>query len=610
MKKILSFVFFTFFIYLQAWGVKATPYPITYNQPDGTTVTVRIHGDEHFHYSTTLDGMLVVNTGKGVYVAKINDNNELVATNVLAHNADMRSDNEIELAKQQDLNKYINTAKAATARAKALVVEQDLKVFPHLGNPHVLVLLADFKDCKFTVADPVKNFDQYLNASGHGEGALKPFKNDEGISHDEDMNYGSVAEYFYCSSMGKFRPVFDVADGIVHLSQEVSYYGGDNSGNNGDRMDRFIPEVINYANNNFNIDFSKYDSNDDGYCDLVYVIFAGQGENTGGASSTIWAKSSSTNIGTFNGKRIGRYGVSCELASNVQSISGIGVLCHELSHTMGMPDFYYTYTNDAISDQGMEYWSVMDWGMYLPGWKKNAGAGTCPRSYTAWERSDMDWFEITPITSDGHYTLYPLNRSNGNAFKVVNPNNSSEYFILENSQQEEWCTALFGHGLQITHVNYNRSDFSLGANNVNNIFKHPRMVVVPADGRINSSYNDVSFTQMKESAKGDLFPGARNTTDVSREHGLPNFDWFTSKPGQYISTATPTYPNYLKIYNITETEDGKVEFDIILDTTTGMNSITADDNKAKGNKTYNLQGQEVDDSYHGIVIKNGKKFRK
>jgi len=43
-------------------------------------------------------------------------------------------------------------------------------------------------------------------------------------------------------------------------------------------------------------------------------------------------------------------------------------------------------------------------------------------------------------------------------------------------------------------------------------------------------------------------------------------------------------------------------------TSTGISSIEA--TSAQNGKTYNLAGQQVSDSYKGLVIKNGKKYVK
>lgn len=45
--------------YSPAYAVRAFPGAVTVTQADGTTLTIRIHGDENFHYTTTSDGYLI-----------------------------------------------------------------------------------------------------------------------------------------------------------------------------------------------------------------------------------------------------------------------------------------------------------------------------------------------------------------------------------------------------------------------------------------------------------------------------------------------------------------------------------------------------------------------
>lgn len=49
-------------------------------------------------------------------------------------------------------------------------------------------------------------------------------------------------------------------------------------------------------------------------------------------------------------------------------------------------------------------------------------------------------------------------------------------------------------------------------------------------------------------------------------------------------------------------------FKYTLGTPTGITSLNAA--SAKASATYNLAGQQVSDSYKGVVIKNGKKYVK
>ena len=53
-KEFLAFALVT--ISLHIWAVPATPYPIEMTQPDGTTLTVFLHGDEYYSYYSLPDG--------------------------------------------------------------------------------------------------------------------------------------------------------------------------------------------------------------------------------------------------------------------------------------------------------------------------------------------------------------------------------------------------------------------------------------------------------------------------------------------------------------------------------------------------------------------------
>ena len=67
-----------------AHATPADPTPAKVTQPDGTTVTVQLHGDEFFNYLTTLDGYTVVKNKAGYYTYARLDGNQLVASDRIA----------------------------------------------------------------------------------------------------------------------------------------------------------------------------------------------------------------------------------------------------------------------------------------------------------------------------------------------------------------------------------------------------------------------------------------------------------------------------------------------------------------------------------------------
>ena len=217
MKKILFI--FTFILFTTAsWAAKAYPLPITITQADGTPLTIILRGDEHYHWYMTKDGALLCRQGNAYYVAAVEADGSLTATKQLAHNKDLRSDVERELISKQDRIAFSTRVKAKSARRRASIEEDLLSeqtLFPHSGTPKAVVILAEFQDTPFTITNPRRSFEQYLNGKGRSEN----YDNGEG------SNLSSVAQYFSDMSFKKFIPQFDIY-GPVKLPNSLKYYGG------------------------------------------------------------------------------------------------------------------------------------------------------------------------------------------------------------------------------------------------------------------------------------------------------------------------------------------------------------------------------------------------
>ena len=65
-------------------AARAFSEPYSVIQPDGTTLTLTLHGDEHGHWTMTSDGVLVVDSKRGYFVAAIDSEGQLTATELLA----------------------------------------------------------------------------------------------------------------------------------------------------------------------------------------------------------------------------------------------------------------------------------------------------------------------------------------------------------------------------------------------------------------------------------------------------------------------------------------------------------------------------------------------
>lgn len=583
----LTLIVTSLLISVAVWGVKVNPGPSVVTQSDGTKINIYAHGDANNHWYTTSDGVLLYHEGFDYYVAEIDAEGNLVPTTQLAHEMSSRSEAEKALVSKQNRKLFFDkSVKRNVSRAPHKEpIADDHTLFPHSGSPRAIVILAEFTDSVFKDADPKSVFEEYLNADvisrTVGNGTVS-------------RNYGSVKKYFTEMSFGAFTPQFDVY-GPVQLSHNLKYYGEGK-----DRMDRLIPEVCQLADQE--IDFSQYDQNNDGKVDLVYIICASYSQSfTANSTDCIWPKSGSAanygkvKFGTYDGKDVYRFGIHTELNGYPHAfpqpyrINGIGLFCHEFSHCMGLPDIYpTTVAAQAALNPAMEYWDLMDGGEYVYN-------GYYPTEYTAWEREAMGWFTIDTLktTDKGRVTLENIN-SGGKAYRIINENSEEgkEYLILQYIENEGWNTRLPGHGMLISHVDYDAYAFSLEDNSVNNTTGHSRFTIIPADGEYISFYdNDRSDDYYKLSMAGDPFPGTANTTE------LLTIPWYTGD-----DTSKP-------ILNIVE-ENGKVSFDYIEDTSTAIMDIQR--NTVMGDRIYTIDGVRVDSNIEslkkGLYIINGKKY--
>ena len=76
-----------------AQAVPADNAPGKVRQPDGTTLTVCLHGDEFFNYLTTIDGYTVVQNKAGYYTYARLDGDRLVASDHIARDQRSAADN-------------------------------------------------------------------------------------------------------------------------------------------------------------------------------------------------------------------------------------------------------------------------------------------------------------------------------------------------------------------------------------------------------------------------------------------------------------------------------------------------------------------------------------
>lgn len=559
MKKILLSLCFAI-VSLGVFAVKAITAPITIIQSDGTPITVLLHGDEDFSWYTDVNGNILERHGNDF--------------------------TKIAMSKEEFF------AKAQRAHSKNIVRRIPIGTrtpayFPHVGSPKALVILVQFPDTSatdstshFSAADPKKTFNDYLNARGK--------LTDYGLR--EGRNFGSVYQYFNDMSGGMFKPQFDVVGPYTMIRPE-SYYGQNSSSHRDINIRELVIDACTAAD--ADVDFSKYDNNGDGTADLVYIIYAGYSESNGAPEDAIWPQAFSVNDGNFDGVKIGFSGVNnelnfypgCVLSPPYKRINGIGLFCHEFSHTLGLPDLY---SGLAVDNQEMEYWDLMDGGEYTDN-------GYTPTPYTPWEKEVMGWTTLKPLADDSvKVTLAP-----DSALKINST--TSQYVILHNIQNKGWARKLFGHGMLVYRIDYGtRTSVNMG-DMPNKTSGKPGVTIIPADSLLISSYNVdrnmYTNQQYFESQAGDPFPGSQNVDSLLQ---------FTLNDGVVINKP---------LYKITEEASGDISFYYLkrpsTGTSTGVNAINVVPDYADS-RIFTIDGRFVGTDMSvlpkGVYIINHKKI--
>lgn len=620
MKKLILSLSFALLGITSLFAAKACSGIVQIALADGTEVSARLYGDEHFHYYMMLDGTPLKKNAEGKYVVSTKD--ELQARRRLTTRA---------TSNESSIGLGIGSTRATG------IGSDTPSYFPHTGSPKALVILVQFQDVKFKSADPVATFNHYLNAGMEEEA---PAADAAIYSTDPSAtNYGSVKQYFTDMSMGQFTPQFDVV-GPVTMSQNSAYYGKDLSDTDY-RYRQMISEActliaqgkvdlltaqgkvgnqIAQSQASSKLNFADYDSDGDGYVDLVYIIYAGYSQSWGDNSDDcLWPKSGTATFFKYDangnqtgqilkldGKYISRFGINNELnqtpadkdSEGRDYLNGIGLFCHEFSHTLGFPDLYDT--NGDYNDQCPDYWDLMDGGEYT-------NNGYCPTPYSPWEKEMMGW--SAPITLAANepqqLTLEPYNE-NSKSYKIEAERNG-EYLLLENIPSTGWYQHLYGDGMLVWRIDYADKSYVNLLDFPNNTLGKPRVMIVPADGQqlysllCGNGDNSPTMEEWETSMRNDLFPAygiGENGKDI---------DCLTSVKLNH-STLT-TRP----LYNIKKDEaTGIVTFDYLKDfSATGIeNALIAPGADNRPIEYFDLEGRKIAHPQKGhlYVTNKGKKL--
>ncbi len=570
MKNIRLFLTVTLLMVVTiVMAVPADPTPVTVSQPDGSNVTLVLRGDEWLHFITTVDGYTVMKNSDGYYVYAVLGKEGLTPSKTIAHDADNRSGDEwsflagitkYQVPKMSEETVQQRKEENRRRQAKLYAARRDAK--HTYENFRGLVILVEFNDMSFSRDDFKELITDMINKKDY-------------TGFDSEVFTGSLRDYFYDNSNGKFEPQFDIA-GPYQI--DYSQYDG------GARATMIMRAVVDSAD--VDVNFQDYDSDGDGVVDVVYFLFAGYDASYfGNDNRLLWPHESYLYDYVDNhrvtivkdGVGLSTYACSTELYGwqdnpNTVKINGIGTMCHEFSHALGLPDFYDTgYTHS---------YHPGDWSVMANGGSRNYGR--TPVGYSLYERWALGFCdEPETISKDDDYTLPPLYQEQ-KGYRINTPN-ENEFFLLENRQQKlfKWDKKLPGSGMLVFRVD--RSDLNpWNINTVNNDSTHLCYELLRANGWQNYDSNY------------DAFP-SKDKTSLSSYTSPANLKTWDGKD------------NDLAINDI-QMNGNLITFHLTDLTVDAIPTISLGDEDTPSGNVYNLNGQRVTDNYKGIIIAGGKKM--
>ena len=306
------------------------------------------------------------------------------------------------------------------------------------------------------------------------------FSHYQNLFNGSETGANTVYNYFRQASYGKMSwtsVFFPAASGDAIVSYQAQHnrgyyeykssinsegYDADNATEMAARERALVKEIIAYIAENMPAE-AVIDANDDGIVDNLTIVLSGSSAIS--AKNLLWPKRvdlvSATNEFMINGKKVVGYILTFDRSNGFDLLRNIpintGVLCHEMSHSLGTYDLYHA--NDNLNPVGV--WDLM---------ANNQETAQNMTVYTKWRY--CKWLEeeygsngIPEISTPGTYTLNPVGSATPDkiAYKIK-PVGHDEYFVLEYRKKEGFDANLPESGIIIYRINPNQSGGNVNYN--------------------------------------------------------------------------------------------------------------------------------------------------
>jgi M6 family metalloprotease-like protein len=397
------------------------------------------------------------------------------------------------------------------------------------------------QDRRLSLPSMMKNLVVLIRFSDH-KGRALPSRSDINILFnrlDSDHHLaptGSVKDVFRINSYGKFTLQSSIY-GWIDLPKTESYYANGISGFGSSQYFEALHFAMDSLRDSYGVDFSSFDANGDGKVDLVTLIHSGYaaeiwGKDQNGASvkNRIWShywRLPLSKVWTNDGVVVHQYSTSPGLFGlSGSDIGRIGVISHEIGHTIGLPDLYGTSLGNGIGSYDL---MSNHWG-FAPLYSQSQ---LYPPIMSPWSKMKVGWLDPILIDESGTFTIAPSAVSE-QVYRIDLTNDGFEYLLIENRQPIKFDIFLPQAGLAIWHIDEKAMNVEgypgqSGAWPFNG--NHYKVALLQADGEYHLE------RRMNHGDEGDLFHGdgidwLGPSLDLF-EGPFPNTDRYSGFPHQF-----------------------------------------------------------------------------
>ena len=405
-------------------------YPQTFVQPDGSVIHCFASGDEFNHWLHDKDNYTIVrNPTSGYFVYAVLVNGTVIPSPYVVGRVDPAA---------VGLQKGVRNS-LATINERRIALQR--RAGPSLGRPfragllNNIVIFIRFADEEAGVfPDSLALYDRAHNDPSPGASSV--------ANYFFEVSYGrlAVSTTFYPVATDSVRSYQDAYvrdyyrpyDAVTNL---IGYADGLEGGQRGQTM---MANAIHAVEAEIPPDL-VLDADGNGFVDNVCFIVSG---DVDAWADLLWPQMGWLVLDTasIHGIPVREYTFQLrDFFFNRNRF--VGILCHELYHTLGAPDLYH-YSYDGLSP--------------VAGWDLMAYDGEPPQHMGAHMKySYGGWIDSIPtISTPGTYALSPLQSATNNCYKILSPFSWTEYFILEYRKMSgTFESSLPGEGLLVYRIN-------------------------------------------------------------------------------------------------------------------------------------------------------------